>query len=106
MTTPKIGRLRDWVVANIPLLGRFSLQPHEQDLAAHLRGNAPLYESLKTFINARLDARSVQPVPSEPIKCLAILERNHEDRWLLSRLDLIFRSPVNPAAQEDGEPPA
>ena len=106
MTTPKIGRLRDWVVANIPLLGRFSLQPHEHDLAAHIRGNTPLHESLRTFITARINARASQPVPSEPIECRASMERDHELRWLLSRLDFIYRSPVNPAAQEDGEPPA
>ena len=106
MTNP-ISSLRNWVLENMQRLGsRQVLLPHELDLAAHLRGNAPLHDALNAFLNARIIGRDTQPVPSEPIECRAIMERQNEVRWLLSRLDLIFRSPVNQAAQDESEPPA
>ena len=102
-----VKSLREWVLSNIPGLGsRQVLLPHEQDLAVLLRGNAPLFEAIVDFLNARLASRDVQPVPTEPVDCRAIMERQHEVRWLLSRLDLIYRSPVNSAANDDGEQPA
>ena len=107
MTTPKLSRLADWVLANLPGMGgRIVLTPQEESLAAHLRGNTPLQEAINEFINARLRVRDTQPVPTDPMDCRATLERQAELRWLLARLDLLYRSPVNPAAQEDGEPPA
>ena len=105
MTNP-ISSLRNWVLDNMQRLGsRQVLLPHELDLAAHLRGNTPLYEALNNFLNARIGVRDSQPVPADPIECRAVMERQHELRWLISRLDLVYRSPINSAA-DDGEPPA
>ena len=100
-----IRTLRDWAIAAFSGTVTVPLLPNELDLAAHLRGNAPLYEAMKHFLVARLDARSAMPVPPEPVDCRAILERNAEVRQILIRLDTVFRSPVNPPA-DNGEPPA
>ena len=88
----------------IPSL-RILLTSQEEALAPHIRGNAPLYEALTQFITARINGRAMQPVPNEPIDCRASMERDHELRWLLSRLDFVYRSPVNQSAATEGEPP-
>ena len=100
-----IRTLRDWAIAAFSGTVTVPLLPNEMDLAAHLRGNTPLYEAMKHFLVARLDARSAMPVPPEPIDCRAILERNAEVRQVLARLDIIYRSPVSQPA-DDGEQPA
>ena len=106
MTMPKqIQRVRDMVLAMLPGV-RVVLTPQEEAFAPHLRGNAPLHEALKAFITSRINARASQPVPTEPIDCRGSMERDHELRWLLSRLDFIYRSPVHTPAANDGEPPA
>jgi hypothetical protein len=106
VTTPHpIKRVRDMVLALFPS-HRTLFSPQEEAFAPHLRGNTPLYEALTTFVNSRIDGRAQQPVPSDPIDCRASMERDYELRWLLSRLDLIYRSPVNPQAADEGEPPA
>jgi hypothetical protein len=84
---------------------RGTLQKDEADLAVHLRGNERLYDSLTQLIRSRIQRRDVLPVPSDPLECRGVLERNHELRWLLSRLEIIYRSPVNEEA-DIGEPPA
>lgn len=104
MTIPKIARVRDMVLAMLPTL-RHQLSPVDANLAGHLRGNAPLYESLIAFITSRIQVRDSQPVPSDPVECRGILERNHELRVLLARLESAYRSPINQPA-EDGEPAA
>ena len=104
-TPPVIRRVRDLVLSMLPP-ARVVLAPAEQAIAPYLRGTTPLLESLKLFLNARVSGRASQPVPSDPIDCRASLERDHEVRWLITRLDFIYRSPVNPPAGEDGEPPA
>lgn len=106
MTMPRqIRRVRDMVLAMLPGV-RVVLTPPEEAFAPYIRGNAPLYEALTTFVNARLNARASQPVPPEPIDCRASMERDHELRWLLSRLDFIYRSPVHTPAADENEPPA
>ena len=100
-----IRTLRDWAIAAFSGTTVAPLLPNELDLAAHIRGNTPLYEAIRYFLSARLDARAAMPVPPEPIDCRAILERNAEVRQILARLDTVYRSPVNQPA-EDGEPPA
>ena len=101
-----IRTLRDWAIAAFSGTTAAPLLPNELDLAAHLRGNTPLYEAMRTFLTARLDARAAMPVPPEPVDCRAVLERNAEVRQVLARLDIIFRSPVNQPADDDGEQPA
>ena len=102
MTMLKLSRVRDIVLSMLPAMQR-SMPPEEMALAPHIRGNERLYEALVALITARIRVRDTQSVPSDPIDCRGILERNYELRWLLSRLDAIYRSPVNPQAA-DGDP--
>jgi hypothetical protein len=99
--TTAIKRVRDLVMSMFPL-ARVVLLPHEEALALYLRGNTPLHESLSTFIQSRINGRAMQPPPTDPLDCRAILERDYELRWLLNRLDLVYRSP----AANEGELPA
>ena len=101
-----IQTMRDWVLAALANKATVApLLPSELNLAAHLRGNTPLYEAMLNFLTSRLDARAAMPVPPEPIDCRAVLDRNSEIRQVLARLDAVYRSPVNPPA-DDGEQPA
>jgi hypothetical protein len=107
MSMPKISRLRDMVVAMLPQGPRplIVLTQEEADLGPHLRGNQKLYDALVNVVRARLSTRENQPVPADPLDCRAVMERNHELRWLLARLDAVYRSQVNQTA-DDGEQPA
>lgn len=96
---PKIGRIRDLVLSLLPQTHR-TMPPEEMALAPHIRGNERLYEALVALIAARIRVRDAQPVPSDPNDCRGILERNYELRWLLARLDAIYRSPVNQQAAD------
>lgn len=104
MTMPKLARVRDMVLAMIPQL-RHTLTPEEADLGTHLRGNTKLYESLIALIASRISTRANQPVPDDPLVCRGLMERDHELRVLLARLESVYRSPVNTPA-EDGDQPA
>jgi hypothetical protein len=101
---PRLSRVADMVRSILPGL-RYTLTPQEVALADQLRGNAPLYESLVAFVTARIGTRAAQPVPADPIDCRASMERDHELRILLNRLEFLYKSPVAPTQQE-GEPPA
>ena len=106
MTVP---RLADFVRKMIPKWRGGALTHDEQELGVHLRGNAPLHEALIGIITSRIRGRANVPVPSDPLMCKSMLERDNELRWLLSRLDFVYRSPVSqdiPPEQEDGEQPA
>lgn len=77
----------------------------EIDLAPHIRGNEKLYNALARLIETRIGGRARLPVPSDPLICKSMLERDNELRWLLSRLDTVYRSlPSQPA--DNGEQPA
>ena len=104
MTMPKFSRVRDLVLSMVGGT-RIELTPQEADLGTHLRGNAPLYESIVALVQARMTVRDAQPVPAEPIDCRAQMERQSELRWLLNRLEFVYKSPVSPT-HDDGEPPA
>lgn len=99
-----VGRVSDMVRALIPAMRR-NLSQHEQALSLHLRNNAPLYDALTGLIKERIGVRASMPVPSDPIQCKAILDRDSELRWLLSRLEFVYRSPFAQPADE-GEQPA
>lgn len=99
-----VGRVSDMVRNLIPALRR-NLSPHETALSLHLRNNAPLYEALTGLIESRISGRASLPVPSDPIICKAVLERDNELRWLLSRLEFVYRSPFA-QPEDDGEQPA
>jgi hypothetical protein len=104
MSMPKISRLRDMVLSMMPQGPRpaIVLTQEEAALGPHLRGNIALYEALVSVVRARLSGRESQPVPSDPLDCRAVMERNYELRWLLARLDAVYRSQVNQTA-DDGE---
>lgn len=79
--------------------------PEERDLSIHLRANDRLYESLTGIIRSRIEGRDHLPVPTDPLVCKSLLERNAELRWLLGRLDFLRR--FNPEqGADDGEQPA
>ena len=100
MTIPRVA---DMIRKLIPTW-RNTLTHEEQALAPHLRGNAPLHESLVELISSRITQRASLPVPVDPVICRGFIERDHELRWLLGRLKFVFHSPINPPAQ-GSEPP-
>jgi len=81
------------------------LSPEERDLAIHLRTNHLLYESLMRFIGAKIEGRAKLPVPSDPLKSHTRLVADSELRWLMSRLEHIYRSPDESPANDGGEQP-
>jgi hypothetical protein len=85
---------------------RVTLTPEEQTVGIYLRGNKDLYESLRDLIESRIGGRANLSVPSNPIDCKAILDRDHELRWLLNRLAFIYSAPVAQPTDSDGEQPA
>lgn len=98
-------RLSDWVREMIPKL-RSGLSPAESALAPHIRGNEPLYTALTGLIRSRIEGRRRLPVPTDPMMCKSILDRNNELEWLLSRLEAVYNSPANTVADKQGEQPA
>ncbi len=109
MTMPKLVRdsmlrVRDMVREMIPT-ARYHISKEEARLAIHLRGNAELYESLIGIIQARLVTRTLIPVPTDPLMCKSILDRDNELRWVLARLEYVYHSPIN-APDDSREPPA
>src|SRR6267378_6781315 len=102
MSMPKIARVADLIRERLGL--RFTLSPLEASLASHLRGNAPLYDSLTEFLQARVQTRASQPPPVDPIACKSLMERDHELRIILNRLEFLYKSPVAPTQNEEGEP--
>lgn len=97
-------RLTDMVRAMIPSLRQPVLTPDEADLGIHLRGNEALCIALTGVLQARIRSRAAGPVPADPMACKAILDRDNELRWVLGRLDFIYRSAVN--QQDTSERPA
>lgn len=86
---------------------RGTMSSEEGNLAVHLRGNEPLYEALTGLIRFRIRRRENLPVPSDPLECKSVLERNNELRWLLAKLEFMYHSPANQEADgKQGEPPA
>ena len=99
-------KLTDWVLETFPQMRRIPLTAEELDLAVHIRGNEGLYNALTTLIHSRIQGRDHLLVPTDPLECKSYMERNHELRWLLSRLEYVYRSPINERAEETGEQPA
>ena len=104
MTMPKIARVADMLRSILPSRV-LTIAPHEEALGVHLRGNAPLYEAIIGMLEARIDHRASLPVPDDPIACKASMERDHELRILLNRIEYIYKSPVT-LTHDDGEQPA
>ena len=99
MTVPRVADLLRKIIPK----WRVMLSPEEAALAPSLRGNEPLYKALTGIINSRIAGRAHAQVPSDPLICKSMLDRDNELRWLLSRLDFIYRSPVTQPGQEDEE---
>lgn len=100
MTIPKMARVRDMAMGLLSKFRHHVLQ-EELALAPHLRGNELLYGALVALITSRINGRASQPPPSDPVDCRASMERDYELRWLLSRLESAYRSPVNQAADSE-----
>ena len=99
-----VKKVSEMVMEMFPnIRGRMTAE--EQALAGHLRGNEGLYDALTELIRFRMQARDRMAVPSDPLVCKGILERQNELRWLLSRLEAVYRSPANPQSDK-GEQPA
>ena len=81
---------------------RIGLTPIEQNVGVHLRGNASLMEALIELLTSRILGRANVPVPSDPLTCKSMMERDAELRFIMNRLRLIYDSPAN----ESGEQPA
>ena len=110
MTIPRFiqdipRRVADMVRESIPRL-RSILPPEERALAPHLRGNAALYESLCILLKSRIEGRATLPEPADPLACKSFVARDREVQAILRQLDRIYRSPVSPPGDNDGEPPA
>ena len=102
----KTQRVTEMVMEMLPKW-RHRMTQEEAALGVHLRGNAPLLEALKALIQARITGRASVPVPTDPIACKAILDRDRELQWLLWRLEFVHRSPASvPGHDEDREQPA
>lgn len=97
-------RVREMVVNMLPRLRR-NITPEEESVAVYLRGNKNLYEGLTAMISGRLEGRANLPVPSDPIICRGMLERDHELRWLQSRIDYIYHSHPPQPGESDAEQP-
>jgi hypothetical protein len=110
MTVPKLiskpmGRVSDMVRGMVPF-SRHELTADEADVAVYLRKHNALYEGLKAVIEARIGVRATLPVPSDPILCKAMLDRDSELRWLIGHLDYIRRFPAAQPVDDHSEPPA
>lgn len=100
-----VGKVADYVRSLLPAM-RLGLSESEQALAAHLRGNERLYNDLTAVLRGRIEGRARIAEPTDPLVCKSILARDREIQFLLGRLDLLYRSPVNEATEEDeGEQP-
>lgn len=96
-------RVSDYVRGRIAAW-RNPLSPLEMELAPHLRGNELLYSALTQLIESRIRGRAKLPVPSDPLICKSMLERDNELRWLLSRLEASYHAPVSHPADEGEQP--
>ena len=99
-----VRRVSDMVREMIPHM-RGKLPQEELDLSAHLRNNEKLYDALTELIRSRIRGRESLPVPSDPLACKSLMERQSELRWLLTKLDHLYRLPIDQGADQ-GEQPA
>jgi len=99
------GKVSDYVRSLFPAM-RLGLTEAEQALAVHLRGNERLYNDLTAVLRGRIEGRARVAEPTDPLVCKSMLARDREVQFLLGRLDLLYRSPVNaPTDEDDGEQP-
>lgn len=100
-----MGKVADYVRALFPAL-RPGFTEAEQALAMHLRGNERLYNDLTAVLRGRIEGRARVAEPTDPLMCKSMLARDREIQFVLGRLGLLYRSPVNELTDEDeGEPP-
>ena len=98
------GKVSDMVREMIPRF-RHHLTKEEAALGLYLRGNKPLLEALSALIWTRIQGRGLLPVPTDPVICRGMMERDRELQWLLSILEYVHASPVNPP-EDNREQPA
>jgi hypothetical protein len=92
------------LVRDLGIARRTIVIQEEQRLGPHLRGQAALYDALVALIRTRIDGRAGVPEPSDPMVAKSMIARDRELQWLLSRLESVYRSPVNQPNSD--EPPA
>ena len=76
----------------------------ETELAPHLRGNEKLMVALTNMISERIAGRVKIPEPTDPLVCKSMLARDRELQWLLTRLEFIYRSPVDIPGSDAEQP--
>lgn len=103
-TRSTAARLTDFVLEKARLKRR-TLSKDERQVAAFLRGNEDLFSGLKAIIRSRIEGRASLPVPSTPQECVISMARDRELRWLLSRLEAVYHSPINEPADSASEQP-
>lgn len=111
MTVPKgfsatMGRVSDMVREAFPRMRPTRLTEDERVVGIYLRSNDNLLEGLRNVIESRIRSRGNLPVPSDPVVCKAILERDRELQWLISRLEFIHGSPALQEEEQQREQPA
>lgn len=83
---------------------REQLSLTQEAVANWLRGNNRAYGSLKELITARIQARGLSPVPTEPVAALIDKARDNECLRILRELETILKSPIpslNPGDEEE-----
>ena len=98
-----VRKVADFVRDRVPFMRR-RVDPRDQELAVHLRGNEPLFLALKDIFNSRIGGRAHLNLPSTANECMISMARDRELQWAIAKLDEIYLSPVNEAVN-DGEPP-
>lgn len=100
------ARLSDVVMAMIPSHRHGGMTTHDRQAAVFLRGNTPLFEALTGIVTSRLQGRATVQEPADPVLCKAIMARDGELRWILWKLDTLYRAPAAEHEADSGEPPA
>jgi hypothetical protein len=98
-------KVSDMVREMVPRF-RQALSEEEAALGLHLRGNAALLEALTNLLRTRIEGRAQIPAPTDLLVCKAMIERDREIQWIISRLEYIHASPVAELEQSDREQPA
>lgn len=96
-------RVADMVRDMMPT-ARTQINPQDEALGIHLRGNEALYTALTNIIKSRIEGRAQLPEPSDPLVCKSMMARDRELQLLLRRLEFIYLSPSQTG--DTGEQPA
>lgn len=96
-------RVTDMVREMVPKW-KYRLTVSEASLGLHLRGNTELLEALSNLITERIRSREVKEIPSDPVDCKTTMARDKELRWIISRFEYVYHSPVASETQQGEQP--